>query len=79
MIVNVCASSITREPAKQYSSYYYYPTRSERKASKQPAENKKLLREKAGKPPSVKARAKKFLLKIRHLIVRKIAKASLKV
>ncbi|KAK6037476.1 hypothetical protein COOONC_25019 [Cooperia oncophora] len=78
MIVNVCASSISREPAKQYPTYCYYPTRSEKKPSKPSAAQKSLSREKAGKPPSVKAKVKQFLQKIRRLIAGKIAKASMK-
>uniref|UniRef100_A0A7I4Z6C3 Ovule protein n=1 Tax=Haemonchus contortus TaxID=6289 RepID=A0A7I4Z6C3_HAECO len=77
MIVNVCASSISREPVKQYTNYYY-ETSSERKTSKPSTERKCLSREKAGKPLSVKAKAKKFLQKIRRLIAGRIAKASMK-
>ncbi|WKY09481.1 hypothetical protein Q1695_002109 [Nippostrongylus brasiliensis] len=73
MIINVCASSVNRDPTKRYSGYYY-ATGSAPKSKKSPTKQKAQLPNNTDKSSSIKTKAKKLLQKLRHLIVNKFGK-----
>ncbi|EYB83235.1 hypothetical protein Y032_0340g2999 [Ancylostoma ceylanicum] len=79
MIVNVCASSISREPifhSTSYSNYYYtdrQPLTRTSKPSPKREQRKKPLASKS-LPTKIEKKCQKLLKKLRSLIVSKFAK-----
>ncbi|RCN30423.1 hypothetical protein ANCCAN_23806 [Ancylostoma caninum] len=80
MIVNVCASSITREPIfhqTSYSKYYYtdrQPLTRPSKPSPKREQRKKPLATTKSLPTKFEKKCQKLLKKLRSLIVSKFAK-----